>query len=89
MMQRARLARRPTNGRFPVLRTAVVIDERYEDHQTGYGHPERVERVTVLRDLVKGPGGAGLIRLEPRPAIPEEIGRSEMEVRLPIVFRLE
>jgi hypothetical protein len=27
-----------------VLRTAVVIDERYEEHQTGYGHPERASK---------------------------------------------
>ena len=56
-----------------MLRTAVVIDERYEDHDTGYGHPERAERVAALRDLVASPAGAGLIRLEPRPATPEEL----------------
>ena len=56
-----------------MLRTAVVIDERYEDHDTGYGHPERAERVAALRDLVESLGGAGLISLEPRPATPGEI----------------
>jgi acetoin utilization deacetylase AcuC-like enzyme len=50
-----------------------VIDERYEKHETGHGHPERAERVAVLRDLVEGLGDAGLMRLEPRPATPEEI----------------
>lgn len=39
-----------------MLRTAVVIDERYEEHQTGYGHPERAERVAVLRDLLVSAG---------------------------------
>ena len=56
-----------------MLRTAVVIDERYENHDTGYGHPERAERVAALRDLVESLGGAGPTRLEPRPATPEEI----------------
>jgi len=56
-----------------MLRTAVVIDERYEDHDTGYGHPERAERVAALRQLVESLGDTGLIRLEPRPATHEEI----------------
>ena len=47
-----------------MLRTAVVIDERYEDHETGHGHPERAERVAALRDLVESLGDAGLIRDE-------------------------
>ena len=54
-----------------MLRTAVVIDERYEEHQTGHGHPERAERVAVLRDLIESLSGTGLIRLEPRPATPD------------------
>jgi acetoin utilization deacetylase AcuC-like enzyme len=65
-----------------MLRTAVVIDERYEEHETGYGHPERAERVAVLRDLVEGPAGAGLIRVEPRPATPDELALVHSEEHL-------
>ena len=68
-----------------MLRTAVVIDERYEGHDTGYGHPERAERVAALRDLVESLGGAGLIRLEPRPATPEEVALVHAEEYLKLV----
>jgi len=68
-----------------VLRTAVVIDRRYEDHETGYGHPERAERIAVLRDLVDSLAGSGVIRLEPRPATPEEITLVHTEEYLRLV----
>ena len=68
-----------------MLRTAVVIDERYEEHQTGYGHPERAERVAVLRDLIESLAGAGLIRLEPRPATPNELALVHTEEHLKLV----
>jgi len=68
-----------------MLRTAVVIDERYEEHQTGYGHPERAERVAVLRDLIDSPDRAGLIRVEPRPATPDELAPVHTEDHLKLV----
>jgi acetoin utilization deacetylase AcuC-like enzyme len=70
-----------------VLRTAVVIDERYEDHETGSGHPERAERIAVLRDLVESLAGSGLIRLEPRPATPEKIALVHSKEYLKLVAR--
>jgi len=69
----------------PMLRTAVVIDERYEEHQTGHGHPERAERVAVLRDLIESVSGTGLIRLEPRPATPDELALVHAEEHLKLV----
>jgi acetoin utilization deacetylase AcuC-like enzyme len=68
-----------------MLRTAVVIDERYEDHDTGHGHPERAERVKALRDLVDSLGDAGRVRLEPRPATHEEIALVHDEEHLQLV----
>ena len=68
-----------------MLRTAVVIDERYEDHDTGYGHPERAERIAALRDLIESLGGARLIRLEPRLASPEEITLVHAQEHLELV----
>ncbi len=34
-------------------RTGVVIDERYLQHDTGPGHPERPERIRVLVDMIR------------------------------------
>jgi acetoin utilization deacetylase AcuC-like enzyme len=65
-----------------MLRTAVVIDERYEEHETGHGHPERAERVAVLRNLIDSPDRAGLIRVEPRPAAPDELALVHTEEHL-------
>ena len=68
-----------------MLRTAVVIDERYEDHNPGYGHPERAERIAALRDMVESLGDKGLIHLEPRPATSEEIALVHAEEHLALV----
>jgi acetoin utilization deacetylase AcuC-like enzyme len=68
-----------------VLRTAIVIDERYEDHDPGWGHPERAERVAALRELVASLGDAGLARLEPRPATSDEIALVHDEEHLKLV----
>ena len=35
-----------------MLRTGIVIDPRYQEHNTGLGHPERTERIGVLRHLM-------------------------------------
>jgi acetoin utilization deacetylase AcuC-like enzyme len=62
-----------------------VIDERYEDHDTGHGHPERAERVAALREFVESFGDAGLVRLEPRPATHEEIALVHVEEHVDLV----
>jgi acetoin utilization deacetylase AcuC-like enzyme len=56
-----------------MLQTAVVIDERYEEHHPGEGHPERAQRIAVLRGLVGELRDSGILRLEPRPVSREEV----------------
>jgi acetoin utilization deacetylase AcuC-like enzyme len=51
--------------------TGVVLDERYMAHDTGPGHPERAERIAVLRDGLAG--RPGVVRVEPRLATGDEI----------------
>ena len=55
------------------MRTGLVADVRYLDHDPGAGHVESTERLRVLLDLVDGPLGEGLLRLEPREATDEEV----------------
>lgn len=35
------------------MKTGIVIDSRYRDHDTGVGHPERPERIEVLLSLLE------------------------------------
>jgi acetoin utilization deacetylase AcuC-like enzyme len=49
-------------------RTGVVIDRRYQDHQTGPGHPERPERIATLLRIIEGADRRHLHPLEPRSA---------------------
>ncbi len=54
-----------------MMETGLVLDERYTEHDTGQGHPERPQRIEVLLSSI---GQApGLRRLEPRLATAEEI----------------
>jgi acetoin utilization deacetylase AcuC-like enzyme len=55
------------------MKTGIVIDERYTEHDTGRGHPERAERVRTLVELVDAYRRPGIVRLAPRPATPEEL----------------
>jgi acetoin utilization deacetylase AcuC-like enzyme len=55
------------------MRTGLVIDERYERHDTGPGHPERPERIRMLRRLVDDYRRDDLVRLEPRLATTDEL----------------
>jgi acetoin utilization deacetylase AcuC-like enzyme len=51
--------------------TGIVLDPRYMEHDTGYGHPERPERIGVLlRTVLARPG---LRQLAPRFATAEEL----------------
>ena len=51
--------------------TGVVIDPRYLEHDTGYGHPERPERIAVVADTLREQ--PGLRAVAPRPATAEEL----------------
>ena len=48
--------------------TGLVLDERFERHDTGAGHPERRARLVAVREAL---GGANLVerceRIEPAP----------------------
>jgi acetoin utilization deacetylase AcuC-like enzyme len=51
--------------------TGFVLDERFKEHDTGRGHPERPERIgALLESVVAQPG---LRKIEPRLATPEEV----------------
>jgi len=56
-----------------VTRTAIVVDPRYRDHDTGAGHPERPERLLTIEDLLHGWHGAPLERVSARSALEDEI----------------
>lgn len=55
------------------MRTGVVLDRRYEAHDTGAGHPERPERIRAIRDLMDAYRREGLVAIEPRLATDAEI----------------
>jgi acetoin utilization deacetylase AcuC-like enzyme len=56
-----------------MLRTGIVVDARYQDHDTGHNHPERPERIATLVDTLTRYERAGLKRFDPRLATPTEI----------------
>jgi len=55
------------------MRTGLVLDRRYEAHDTGAGHPERPERIRAIRDLMKQYRRDDLVELEPRLATDAEL----------------
>jgi acetoin utilization deacetylase AcuC-like enzyme len=55
------------------MKTGIVIDERFTAHDTGHGHPERPERIRALLEVVHARRTPGFVRIDPRPATPEEI----------------
>lgn len=56
-----------------MLRTGIVVDARYQEHETGRNHPERPERIATLVDTLTRYERAGLQRFNPRLATPAEI----------------
>ena len=54
------------------MKTAVVSDRRYLEHDTGPGHPERAERLEALLTLVDSNSNK-LVRIPPRLATEDEI----------------
>jgi acetoin utilization deacetylase AcuC-like enzyme len=55
------------------MRTAIVVDPRYQDHDTGTGHPERPERLLSVERALHDWHGAPLERVPARIAEAEEI----------------
>jgi acetoin utilization deacetylase AcuC-like enzyme len=55
------------------MRSAILIDPRFRDHDPGPGHPERPDRLAVLEDMVHDWRGPALERVDARPASAEEI----------------
>jgi acetoin utilization deacetylase AcuC-like enzyme len=55
------------------MQTGLVVDPRYEEHDTGPGHPESPARVRAIRAVLEQYRRPGLVSLEPRPATQEEI----------------
>lgn len=56
-----------------MARTGIIWDSRYLEHDTGISHPERPARLTAIKQVLDA--DSSLIRLEPRLATKEEIGR--------------
>ena len=52
--------------------TGVVIDPRYEAHDTGGGHPERPERIKVLLPLMEA-NAERIVAVAARPASGDEL----------------
>ncbi len=55
------------------MKTGVVLDRRYEAHDTGAGHPERPERIRAIRELMTQYRRDGLVDVEPRLATDAEL----------------
>ena len=54
---------------------AIFTSERFADHLTPPGHPERVERAEVMQVVASAFRRRGGSVVEPRPATDEELGR--------------
>ncbi len=65
--------------------TGFVLDQRFTEHDTGYGHPERPERIGVLLRSVLAQ--SDLQRVEPRAATAEDITRVHDESHFAKVAR--
>jgi acetoin utilization deacetylase AcuC-like enzyme len=58
-----------------MLRTGIVADEVCLEHDTGPGHPERAERLRVLRRLVESRPREALVQIAARDATQAELER--------------
>jgi acetoin utilization deacetylase AcuC-like enzyme len=54
---------------------SIVRDARFRDHDTGYGHPERPERLRAIEELLDSPAASQLAfhKIAPRAATREEL----------------
>jgi acetoin utilization deacetylase AcuC-like enzyme len=57
-----------------MLRTGIVLDARYREHDTGRNHPERPARITTLLSRLEEHQRPNIKRFVPRPATPQEVG---------------
>jgi acetoin utilization deacetylase AcuC-like enzyme len=55
------------------MKTAIVTDPRYRQHDTGSGHPERPERLLMVESVLSDWHGAPLERVDARLAGEDEI----------------
>ena len=53
----------------------LIASERFEEHVTPPGHPERMERARIFTAVADRWSKAGAARVEPRPASREELAR--------------
>ncbi len=56
-----------------MLRTGVVLDTRYQEHNPGRNHPERPARIATLLKHLDGYQRSNSKRFDPRLATPEEV----------------
>ncbi|MEJ2722247.1 MAG: histone deacetylase, partial [bacterium] len=56
--------------------TGYVLDPRYRAHGVPPDHPERPQRIDALLDLMKRYSREGLVKIEPRRAAVEDLGRN-------------
>ncbi|HEY8515230.1 MAG TPA: histone deacetylase [Candidatus Binatia bacterium] len=71
------------------MKTAIVIDPRFREHDTGPGHPERPERLLAIEDMLHGWSGSPLERVEPRVANDDEICAAHTEDLLERIRRTQ
>ena len=64
------------------MRTALVLDRRYEAHDPGPGHPESPARIRAILDMLSHYRRPGLITLAPRPATPEELALNHVPAHI-------
>lgn len=57
------------------MKPGVVIDSRYMDHDMGAFHIESPARIETLLRMFEQEPPVPFMRIEPRPATPEELGR--------------
>jgi acetoin utilization deacetylase AcuC-like enzyme len=55
------------------MRTALVLDRRYEAHDPGPGHPESPARIRAIREVLDVYRRDDLVALDPRPATADEL----------------
>jgi acetoin utilization deacetylase AcuC-like enzyme len=56
---------------FLAMRTGIVLDPRYMEHDTGHGHPERAERIGIFLPAVLD--RTDVVRVAPRQATADEV----------------
>ncbi len=56
-----------------MLKTGIVLDPRYQDHEVTHAHPECPERIGALVDMMRFYRRDGLVRIEPRRATIEQL----------------